>query len=52
MRPQAVSQYEKAVNAGSNYDNAQAAAKKYIATPYDPKASPEQAQNAPGEGDF
>ena len=52
MRPQAVSQYEKAVNAGSNYDNAQAAAKKYIATPYDPKAPAEQAQNAPGEGDF
>jgi aminopeptidase N len=52
MRPQAVSQYEKAVNAGSNYDNAQAAAKKYIATPYDPKAPSEQAQNAPGEGDF
>ncbi len=52
MRPQAVSQYEKAVNAGSNYDNAQAAAKKYIATPYDPKAPTEQAQNAPGDGDF
>jgi aminopeptidase N len=48
MRPNAVSQYQKAINAGSNYDNAQAAAKKYIATPYDPKA-PEQAQNAPGD---
>jgi aminopeptidase N len=52
MRAQAVSQYEKAVNAGSNYDNAQSAAKKYIATPYDPKAAAEQAQNAPGEGDL
>jgi len=48
MRPQAVNEYQKAVQAGSNYDNAQAVAKKFIATPYDPKASNEQAQNAPG----
>jgi aminopeptidase N len=49
MRAQAVSEYQKAVQAGSNYDNAQAVAKKFIATPFDPKASNEQAQNAPGD---
>jgi aminopeptidase N len=48
-RPKAVNEYQKAVQAGSNYDNAQAAAKKFINTPYDPKAPAEQAQNAPGE---
>ena len=47
-RAKAVNEYQKAVQAGSDYDNAQAVAKKYIATPYDPKA-PEQAQNAPGD---
>jgi aminopeptidase N len=46
-RAKAVNEYQKAVQAGSDYDNAQAIAKKYIATPYDPKV-PEQAQNAPG----
>src|SRR5438067_8622906 len=49
MRPQAVNEYQKAVQAGSNYDNAQSIAKKFIATPYDPKTSNEQAQNAPGD---
>ena len=49
MRAQAVSEYQKAVQAGSNYDNAQAVAKKFIATPFDPKAASEQAQNAPGD---
>ena len=48
MRPQAVNEYQKAVQAGSNYDNAQATAKKFINTPYDPKAVAEQAQNSPG----
>ncbi len=48
-RTRAVAEYQKAVQAGSNYDNAQAVAKKYIATPFDPKASNEQAQNAPGD---
>jgi aminopeptidase N len=47
-RAKAVNEYQKAVQAGSDYDNAQAVAKKYIATPFDPKA-PEQAQNAPGD---
>jgi aminopeptidase N len=48
-RAKAVNEYQKAVQAGSNYDNAQAIAKKFIATPYDPKAPTEQAQNGPGE---
>ena len=48
-RQRAVSEYQKAINAGSNYDNAQATAKKYINTPYDPKAPAEQAANGPGD---
>lgn len=47
-RAKAVNEYQKAVQAGSDYDNAQAVAKKYIATPFDPK-TPEQAQNTPGD---
>jgi aminopeptidase N len=47
-RAKAVNEYQKAVQAGSDYDNAQTVAKKFIATPFDPKA-PEQAQNAPGD---
>jgi len=47
-RPRAVAEYNKAVQTGNNYDNAQAAAKKFIATPFDPKARGEQAQNGPG----
>ena len=47
-RAKAVNEYQKAVQAGSNYDNAQAVAKKFIATPYDPKAATEQAQSGPG----
>src|SRR5437764_1173068 len=46
-RNKAVFEYNKALQAGSNYDNAQATAKKFIATPYDPKAPAEQAQNGP-----
>src|SRR5438477_1361809 len=48
-RAKAVNEYQKAVQAGSDYDNAQSVAKKYIATPYDPKAPAEQAQNGPGD---
>jgi len=48
-RAHAVSEYQKAVQAGSDYDNAQAVARKYINTPFDPKAPPEQAQNSPGD---
>lgn len=47
-RVHAVDEYNRALKSGINYDNAQAIAKKYIATPYDPKAQPEQAQVAPG----
>ena len=48
-RQRAVAEYNKALQSGSNYDNAQAVAKKFINTPFDPKAAAEQAQNAPGE---
>ena len=44
-RQRAVAEYNKALQSGSNYDHAQAAAKKFINTPYDPKAPAEQAQN-------
>jgi aminopeptidase N len=37
-RQRAVLEYQKAVQSGIDYDNAQAVAKKYLATPYDPKA--------------
>ena len=37
-RNRAVAEYQKAVQSGIDYDNAQAVAKKYLATPYDPKA--------------
>jgi aminopeptidase N len=36
-RPRAVSAYKRAETSGDNYDNAQDAARKYQATPYDPK---------------
>src|ERR1041385_7166065 len=37
-RNRAVYEYNKAVQSGIDYDNAQAVAKRYLATPYDPKA--------------
>ena len=37
MRAQAVNEYNKAVQTGDNYDNAQAVAKRYLSTPFDPK---------------
>ena len=45
-RARAVNEYKKAVTLGDNYDNAQAAAKRYIATPYDPKGEDAQAGTA------
>jgi aminopeptidase N len=42
-RARAVSEYKKAVQLGDNYDNAQKAAQRYIATPFDPKADQAQA---------
>ena len=44
QRERAVNAYQKAVESGINYDNAQAAAKQYLASPYDPKATQQQAQ--------
>ena len=38
-RTRAVAEYNKAVQSGIDYDNAQAVAKKFLATPYDPKAA-------------
>jgi len=38
-RQRAVLEYQKAVQTQIDYDNAQAVAKRYLATPYDPKAS-------------
>src|SRR5689334_12732019 len=43
-RQRAVSEYNKAVASGIDYDNAQAVAKKYLATPYDPKATQNTAE--------
>ena len=37
-RERAVDEYKKAVNSGINYDDALAVAKKFLTTPYDPKA--------------
>jgi len=37
-RNRAVAEYQKAVQSGIDYDNAQATAKKFLASPYDPKA--------------
>lgn len=37
-RERARSEYNKALQSGIDYDNAQAVAKKYLAQPYDPKA--------------
>lgn len=47
-RNRAVSEYNKAVQSGIDYDNAQAAAKKYLATPYDPKATQSAELTTPG----
>ena len=47
-RSRAVSEYNKAVQSGITYDNAQATAKKYLATPYDPKATQTAGMTVPG----
>jgi len=46
-RQRAVAEYNRALQTGSNYDNAQKVAQKFIDSPFDPKAS-ESAQVAPG----
>ena len=48
-RSRAVSEYNKAVQSGITYDNAQATAKKYLATPFDPKATQTAGVNLPGQ---
>ena len=47
-RNRAVSEYNKAVQSGINYDNAQAVAKKFLATKYDPKAVQTSELASPG----
>jgi tetratricopeptide (TPR) repeat protein len=47
-RTRAVAEYNKAVQSGINYDNAQAVAKKYLATPFDPKAAQTADASSPG----
>ncbi len=47
-RNRAVSEYNKAVQSGINYDNAQAVAKKFLAAPYDPKANQTADASSPG----
>src|SRR2546423_18130 len=49
-RNRAVSEYNKAVQSGIDYDNAQAVAKKYLATPYDPKADQTAEAVSPSPG--
>jgi tetratricopeptide (TPR) repeat protein len=47
-RNRAVSEYQKAVQSGINYDNAQAIAKKFLAAPFDPKAGQTAEAVSPG----
>jgi hypothetical protein len=47
-RNRAVSEYNKAVQLGINYDNAQAVAKKFLANAYDPKAAQSAELMSPG----
>ena len=48
-RNRAVFEYNKAVQSGINYDNALAVAKKFLATPFDPKAAQSAELMTPGE---
>jgi aminopeptidase N len=43
-RARATAEYGKAVETGINYDNAQTAAKRFLATPYDPRAAAQSQQ--------
>jgi aminopeptidase N len=47
-RNRAVSEYNKAVQSGINYDNALAVARKFLATPFDPKAAQSAELMSPG----
>ncbi|MDQ3917746.1 MAG: tetratricopeptide repeat protein [Acidobacteriota bacterium] len=48
-RARAVNEYKQAVDAGSDFDNAQKAAQEYLKTPFDPKATTQQAQSGVSE---
>ena len=48
-RNRAVAEYNKAVQLDIKYDNAPAVAKKFLATPFDPKAAQSAELNAPGQ---
>ncbi|HEX8476268.1 MAG TPA: M1 family aminopeptidase [Pyrinomonadaceae bacterium] len=45
-RARAVSEYNKAVQTGINYDNAQRAVQEFLKTPYDPRAKSQTASGA------
>jgi aminopeptidase N len=47
-RNRAVAEYNKAVQSGINYDNAQAIAKRFLSTPFDPKATQTAEASSPG----
>jgi aminopeptidase N len=47
-RNRAVSEYNKAVQSGINYDNALAVAKKFLSTPFDPKTAQNAELMSPG----
>jgi tetratricopeptide (TPR) repeat protein len=47
-RSRAVAEYNKAVTSGIDYDNAMVVAKKFLATPYDPKAAQSAELRPPG----
>jgi tetratricopeptide (TPR) repeat protein len=47
-RNRAVAEYNKAVQSGINYENAMAAAKKFLAAPFDPKAAQAAELMTPG----
>lgn len=48
-RERARAEYNKAIQSGIDYDNAQAVAKKYLASPYDPKATQTAEATRPGD---
>src|SRR5882724_2690534 len=47
-RTRAVAEYNKAVQSGINYDNALAVARKFLATPFDPKTAQSAELMSPG----
>jgi aminopeptidase N len=47
-RNRAVAEYNKALQSGINYDNAQGVAKRFLSTPFDPKATQTAEASSPG----